>query len=118
MDGVLVDSPHSRAWRDALRELMDTEWAGIRDRASYSPDRFTNAVYQQVIAGLPRLAGARAALEHFGVPDASRRAGFYAALKQEHMINLIDAGRFAAFPDALRFVLAVRAAVCGRGHAT
>lgn len=110
VDGVLVDSPHSRAWRDALRELMDTEWAGIRDRTSYSPDRFTNAVYQQVIAGLPRLAGARAALEHFGVPDASHRAELYAALKQEHMINLIDAGRFTVFPDALRFVLAVKAA--------
>jgi beta-phosphoglucomutase-like phosphatase (HAD superfamily) len=110
VDGVLVDSPHSRAWRDALRELMDTQWADIRDRTSYSPDRFTNAVYQQVIAGLPRLAGARAALEHFGVPDASRRAELYAALKQEHMINLIDAGRFTAFPDALRLVLAIKAA--------
>ena len=53
VDGVLVDSPHSRAWRDALRELMDTEWAIIRSRSSYSPDRFTEAVYQQVIAGLP-----------------------------------------------------------------
>ena len=25
VDGVLVDSPHYRAWRDALQELMDTE---------------------------------------------------------------------------------------------
>jgi beta-phosphoglucomutase len=32
VDGVLVDSLHSRAWREALRELMDTEWAGIGDR--------------------------------------------------------------------------------------
>ena len=23
VDGVLVDSPHDRAWREALRELMD-----------------------------------------------------------------------------------------------
>ena len=41
VDGVLVDSLHSRAWREALRELIDTEWAGIRDRAGYSPERFT-----------------------------------------------------------------------------
>lgn len=110
MDGVLIDSPHSRAWQDALRELMDTEWAGIRARTSYSPERFTDAIYQQVIAGLPRLAGARAALEYFGVPDADRRAELYAAVKQEHLVNLIELGKFTAFADALRFVLAVKAA--------
>jgi beta-phosphoglucomutase len=71
VDGVLVDSPHDRAWRDALRELMDGEWRDIRDRTSYSPERFTPAVYQQVMAGMPRLAGARAALEYFGVPGAA-----------------------------------------------
>ena len=30
VDGVLVDSPHFRAWREALQELMDTEWADLR----------------------------------------------------------------------------------------
>jgi Glucosamine-6-phosphate isomerases/6-phosphogluconolactonase len=30
VDGVLVDSPHYRAWRKALQELMDTEWADLR----------------------------------------------------------------------------------------
>ena len=110
VDGVLVDSPHSRAWRDALRELMDTEWAGIRGCTSYSPERFTQAVYQQVVAGLPRLAGARAALEYFGVPDAGRRAERYAAVKQEHITRLIKSGQFTAFADALRFVLNVKAA--------
>ena len=38
VDGVLVDSPHYRAWREALQELMDTEWADLRGRTSYSPD--------------------------------------------------------------------------------
>ena len=56
VDGVLVDSPHFRAWRDALRELMDTEWAELRGRTSYSPDKFTEAVYQEVVAGRPRLS--------------------------------------------------------------
>ena len=31
VDGVLVDSPHEQAWRDSLRELMETEWADVRD---------------------------------------------------------------------------------------
>ena len=110
VDGVLVDSPHELAWRDALRELMEGEWSAIRDRTSWSRDRLTPALYQEEIAGKARLAGARAALEHFGVPDVERRAQRYAAVKQERLVALIDQGRFMAFPDALRFVLAVKAA--------
>ena len=60
------------------------------------------------MAGKPRLAGARAALEYFGVPDVDRRAEQYAAAKQEHVVQLIEQGRFMAFPDALRFILAVK----------
>src|SRR5580700_5029259 len=110
VDGVLVDSPHERAWREALRELMEGDWRDIRDKTTYSPERFTKADYQQVMAGMPRLAGARAALEHFHVPDVDRRAEQYAAVKQEHVIKLIEAGQFVAFADALRFILAVKAA--------
>jgi beta-phosphoglucomutase len=110
VDGVLVDSPHFRAWREALQELMDTEWADLRGQTSYSPERFTEAVYQEVVAGRPWLAGALAALEYFGVPGAERRAERYAAVKQEHLIKLIEAGDFTAFADAIRFVLAVKAA--------
>ena len=108
VDGVLVNSPHDRAWREALRELMDGAWADIRDRTSYSPERFTQAVYQQVMAGRPRLAGARAALEYFGVPDAGHRAERYAEAKQQHIVKLIEADQFMAFPDALRFIMAVK----------
>ena len=110
VDGVLVDSPHFRAWREALQELMDTEWAELRGQTSYSPEKFTEALYQQVIAGRPRLAGALAVLEYFGVPDAGRRAPLYAAVKQEYLVTLIEAGEFMAFADAIRFVLAVKAA--------
>ena len=110
VDGVLVDSPHYKAWRDALRELMDTEWSGLRDRTSYSPEKFTEDVYQRVVAGRPRLAGARAALEYFGVPDTGGRAELYAAVKEEHLVTLIEAGEFTAFADAIRFVLATKAA--------
>jgi trehalose/maltose hydrolase-like predicted phosphorylase/beta-phosphoglucomutase-like phosphatase (HAD superfamily) len=106
--GVLVDLPHHRAWREALRELMEGEWSDIRGQTSYSPERFTHTVYQQVMAHLPHLAGARGVLEYFGVPGAGGRAGRYAAGKQEHAIKLVEMGEFAAFADALRFILAVK----------
>jgi trehalose/maltose hydrolase-like predicted phosphorylase/beta-phosphoglucomutase-like phosphatase (HAD superfamily) len=108
VDGVLVDSPHELAWREALKELMEGEWGDLRDQTSWTAERFTPAVYQQVMAGKPRMAGARAALEYFGVPDVDARAERYAQAKQEHVVRLIEQGRFTAFPDALRFILAVK----------
>jgi trehalose/maltose hydrolase-like predicted phosphorylase/beta-phosphoglucomutase-like phosphatase (HAD superfamily) len=110
VDGVLVDSPHELAWREALRALLEGEWREVRDQTSWTPERFTSVVYQQVMAGKPRMAGARAALEHFGVPEVDTRAERYAAAKQAQVVELIQEGRFMAFPDALRFLLAVKAA--------
>jgi beta-phosphoglucomutase-like phosphatase (HAD superfamily) len=53
--------------------------------------------------------GARAALEHFGVPDPDgARVNLYAERKQEMVVKLIEAGKFSAYPDALRFLLAVK----------
>jgi beta-phosphoglucomutase-like phosphatase (HAD superfamily) len=108
VDGVLVDSSHELAWGEALKELMEGDWRDIRDQTSWSAERFTTQVYQQIMAGKPRMAGARATLEYFGVPDLDRRVEQYAAAKQEHIVQLIEQGRFMAFPDALRFILAVR----------
>jgi beta-phosphoglucomutase len=108
VDGVLVDSPHERAWRDALNELMETQWSDIRPETSYSPERFTPQVYQQVMSGKPRFSGAQAALEYFGVPDAERRSRTYGDRKQSMVIELIEAGEFTAYPDALRFIIAVK----------
>jgi beta-phosphoglucomutase len=110
VDGVLVDSPHQRAWRDSLRELMESDWREIRDQTSWSPERFTPEVYERVMSGKPRMSGARAALEYFKVPDVDSRAVAYADLKQSMVIDLIKAGEFTAYPDALRFILAVKAA--------
>lgn len=110
VDGVLVDSPHERAWREALQGLMEGEWADIRDRTTWSPEAFTSQVYQRVISGRPRMSGALGCLEYFHVPDAEERAKVYADRKQRMIVRLIEAGEFTAFPDALRFVLAVRAA--------
>jgi beta-phosphoglucomutase-like phosphatase (HAD superfamily) len=96
VDGVLLASPHERAWREALQGFAE-------------PERFTTEMYQAEVAGKPRLDGARAALEALGVPDAARRAIAYAERKQERLEALIEAGAVTAFPDALRFVQAVHA---------
>jgi beta-phosphoglucomutase-like phosphatase (HAD superfamily) len=107
VDGVLVDSPHETAWRESLRQLMEGDWSGIRGQTTWSEEAFTPQVYQQVMSGKPRMSGARDALEYFKVPDVDERVGEYADLKQEMIIELIKQGKFHAYPDALRFVLAV-----------
>jgi HAD superfamily hydrolase (TIGR01509 family) len=95
VDGVLLASPHERAWREALEGFAD-------------PARFTTAIYEGQVAGKPRLSGARAALEALDVRDAAAQAAAYAERKQNRLEELIHAGSVAAFPDALRFVQAVR----------
>jgi beta-phosphoglucomutase len=62
------------------------------------------------MSGKPRYAGARDALEYFGVPDAGRRPQEYGDRKQAMIVELIEASQFHAYPDALRFVLAVKRA--------
>jgi beta-phosphoglucomutase len=94
VDGVLLASPHERAWREALKGFAD-------------PGQFTTAMYEAHVAGKPRLSGARAALAALGVWDAERKAVIYAEHKQKRLMELIHAGSVAAFPDALRFVQAV-----------
>ena len=109
VDGVLVDSPHEKAWRESLRELMDTEWHDIRGQTTWSPGAFTSQVYQEQLSGKPRMSGARAALEYFHVPDDhDLRLAEYAAHKQDMVVRLIEAGDFTAYPDALRFIIAVK----------
>ncbi|MDP1846503.1 MAG: HAD-IA family hydrolase [Solirubrobacteraceae bacterium] len=108
VDGVLVDSPHEAAWRDVFSELMESGWADIRDQTSWTAGAFTPEVYQQVLSGKPRMEGAMAALEHFGVPEPETRVDAYAERKQEMVVELIEAGKFSAYPDALRFLLAVK----------
>ncbi len=95
VDGVLLASPHERAWREALRGFA-------------APGRFTTEIYQKYVAGKPRLSGARAALEQLGVPNAERQAVTYAERKQKRLEELIATRSFTAFPDAIRFVHIVR----------
>lgn len=97
VDGVLVNSPHERAWREALTGFAD-------------PLGFTTAFYQANVAGKRRLEGARAALERLGGPQAAARTAEYAAKKQALIDRLIEEGSFEVFPDALRFSAALKAA--------
>src|SRR4029078_8966117 len=81
VDGVLVASPHERAWREALDGFGD-------------PARFTTEFYQSRVAGKPRLDGARATLEGLGVPDAAAKVAEYARKKQVLIDQLIAEGSF------------------------
>jgi len=111
IDGVLVDSPHERAWREALERLMGVAWADLAGKTRYAPDRFTSELYHAAIAGKPREAGARAALEYFAIPDPDgRRLQEYCAVKQADLIALIERGEFVPFDDAVRFLLRLKAA--------
>lgn len=108
VDGVLVDSPHERAWRDSLRQLMEGEWSDICDQTTWSPEAFTPQVYQEQMSGKPRMSGALAAIEHFRFPGAPARAETYAQRKQATVVRLIGAGEFTAYPDALRFIITLK----------
>jgi beta-phosphoglucomutase len=108
VDGVLVASPHERAWRDALAALMASDWRSLAPATTYAPERFTTAVYQAYVAGKPRLAGATAVLDYFGLPNAAELAVEYAERKQVMIDALIQAGQFEAFADGLRLVRALR----------
>ncbi len=96
VDGVLLESPHERAWREALDGFAD-------------PGRFTTRMYQAVVAGKPRLDGARAALRALRVSDADDRAEDYAERKQGRLEALIEKGGVEPFPDGLRFIEAIEA---------
>jgi beta-phosphoglucomutase-like phosphatase (HAD superfamily) len=91
VDGVLLASPHERAWREAL--------VGIAD-----PARFTPELYETQVSGKPRMDGALAALVALGVEEPERQAVPYAERKQARLEELVREGQVSAFSDALRFV--------------
>src|SRR5215207_3803676 len=109
VDGVLVDSPHERAWREALDVLMVGEWRSLETASTWSAGALDHDLYQRVVAGKPRLDGACAVMSAFGIPDPDgSRCARYAAVKQDRLVELIDAGEFRPYDDAIRFVLALR----------
>lgn len=111
IDGVLLDTPHERAWRLALEQLMAGPWRAEQPQTAFIPGAFTSAVYQGHVAGKPRIAGAQAALAYFHVPDPDgSRARQYAEVKQRLLLQLAQRGDFHAYDDAVRFLLSVKAA--------
>lgn len=111
IDGVLLDTPHEQAWREALDQLLTGPWQALVSATTYAPGAFTDTVYQAQVAGRPRLAGATAALAYFHVPDADgARAREYAAAKQTILERLAAAGATHPYDDAVRFLLDVKAA--------
>ena len=106
VDGVLVDSPHERAWGDTLRYLMENEWPELMQQTGYRPQDYTSAVYQTHVAGKPRSRGAAALLAHFQVPDPDgSRCALLCGRKQDQIVDLIEREEFEAFGDALRFLV-------------
>src|SRR4029079_14369506 len=89
VDGVLVDSPHERAWREALDELMEGEWRDVAGQSRWHPGALTSELYAEHVAGRPREDGARAALEALGIPDVER-VQRYAEAKQARVARLIE----------------------------
>ena len=96
IDGVVIDTPHERAWREALAER-------------YPSAVLTTADYAALVAGKPRLDGARAALAAQGITSEAEVEA-YAAAKQARFLALVAAGDFTVFADAVRFLEAARAA--------
>jgi beta-phosphoglucomutase-like phosphatase (HAD superfamily) len=110
VDGVLLDTPHAQAWREALSDLMAGPWHALAPSTSYQQGAFTDAVYQDYVAGKPRAAGAAAALGYFHVRDADGAlARQLADVKQTLIERLAAAGDFRAYDDALCFLLQVKA---------
>jgi len=91
VDGVLVASPHERAWREALAEIA-TIALGIRGRGTFAPERFTSASTRSTSPVKARMSGARAVLDYFRVPEADQRAAEYARHKQRRLELLLEAG--------------------------
>jgi beta-phosphoglucomutase len=96
IDGVVVETPHEQAWREAMAPFAD-------------PARFTTEFYQQNVAGKPRMDGALAALRGLGVANAEGVVHAYAENKQKLIDQLIAKGAFAVFPDAVLLLEALKA---------
>jgi beta-phosphoglucomutase len=109
VDGVLVDSPHERAWRESLDGLMQGEWADVAPKTDWHPGALTGALYAEHVAGKPREDGARAALEALGIPNGDR-VRRYSEAKQALVASLIEQDAFRPFDDGVGLLLRLKQA--------
>jgi beta-phosphoglucomutase len=107
VDGVLVDSPHERAWRESLDELMQGEWRDLAPHTRWHPGALTSELYAGEVAGKPREDGARAVLEQLGIPDGDR-VRQYSEGKQARVQKLIEQHAFRPFDDGVELLLRLK----------
>lgn len=93
IDGTLLDTPHLPAWQQAVARVTGGGHPAL-----------TADQYQLRVAGKPRTAGARAALEAVGVIPDDDLVAQLATVKQDLFGQL--AHTTAVFPDAARFLTA------------
>ncbi len=104
VDGVLVASPHERAWRESLEGLMRAPGASSRRHTCIDPARSPPRSIRHTSPASRDTPVRVRVLEYFGVPDAASRAeASTPTAKQRQIEALIAAGNFAAFADALRW---------------
>jgi beta-phosphoglucomutase len=109
VDGVLVDSPHERAWRETLDRLMAGPWEELALAMGYQAGSLTTARYQHAVAGRPRLDGARGGLEAVGVADPdNEHVRAYADAKQCRLADLIEREPPPVFDDAVMLLIGLR----------
>lgn len=102
IDGVIADSPHENAWRiTAMKE-------------PWKVDELSSDFYFTHVASRPRYEGGHNILEMKGVykrlgaktvADKEALLENYCSEKNKLIINLIEAGKFGLFPDAISLLL-------------
>jgi beta-phosphoglucomutase len=112
VDGVLVDSPHERAWRESLDELMQGAWRDLAPATRWHPGALTAELYAAEVAGKPREDGARAVLDALGIPDGDR-VRQYSEAKQARVAQLIEQHAFRPFDDGVELLLRLKDAGLG-----
>ena len=109
VDGVLVDAPHERAWRETLDCLMAGLWAQLAGDIGYEAGSLTTERYQRAVAGRPRLDGARAGLEAVGVADPDdEHVQAFAEAKQTRLVELIEGELPPVFDDAVALLIGLQ----------
>lgn len=96
-DGVIVFTPHERAWRIAAQR--------------YGISGFTSEFYRRYVSGRPRLEGARNILQLLGGysgRELEQLVGEFAELKNQIFNELAENGEIEVNRGALDFILRTR----------
>lgn len=109
IDGVVLDTPHEQAWRDA-----SVDWELIDEEFSFS------LFYERNVAGKPGISGARSVLQYLCTTGSKpfyeknrithdkqkiQWAKKFRIIKQKHLDHQINSGRFRVFDDVIRIIL-------------